>query len=151
MPHRASSFDNFFMVRWGVPEVADCEEIKARIPALRERAGKPLVYIAVMPADLPKLEDDHRKILMDLTEAVLPACHKLIIVMEGTGFRAAILRSAMTAVMLLTRRHDTLRVVDSLDVALELTDPWLPTDRRAIARVMREIGNPVPESLGIAM
>ena len=136
------------MVRWGMPEAADCEEIKHKVPAIRERAGRQLVYIAVMPESLPKLEEPERELLMDLTEAVLPACEKLMIVMEGEGFRAAIIRSAVTALMLLTRRTNALRVVDTLETALEQTEPWLPKDRRALARVVQAVGNPVPESLG---
>lgn len=128
-----------FVVRWVVPEAADRAHIERLIPNLRARAGKPLEYIAVMPADAPAFGEPERKLLMDLTEAVLPHCRRLTIVIEARGFRGAILRSTMTAVTLLTRRHDTLRVVESIEAALELSGDHLPP-HPMVQQALREIG-----------
>jgi hypothetical protein len=136
---RSTHVQNLFLVRWGMPEPADCMRIQQLIPQLRARAGKPLDYIAVMPADLPTLAEPERKLLMGLTEAVLPHCRRLTIVIEARGFRGAILRSTMTALTLLTRRHDTLRAVDSIEVALEQSADHLPP-RPMVRQALHEVG-----------
>lgn len=136
---RSTHIQNLFVVRWGTPEPADRARIERLIPELRARAGKPLEYIAVMPADSPTLGEPERKLLMELTEAVLPHCRRLTIVIEARGFRGAILRSTMTAVTLLTRRSDTLRVVDSIDAALEQSAEHLPP-RPMVRQALREVG-----------
>jgi hypothetical protein len=136
---RSTHIQNLFLVRWGTPEPADCARIEQLIPELRARAGTPLEYIAVMPADLPSLAEPERKLLMDLTEAVLPHCRRLTIVIEARGFRGAILRSTMTALTLLTRRHDTLRAVDSIEAALEQSADHLPP-RPMVRQALHEVG-----------
>lgn len=145
MAHTSAEFEDFFVVRWGAPTAEDCEAIKERVQAQRERCERGLVYLAIMPAELPNLDDGTRRLLMDLTEAVIPACDKLLIAMEAGGFRGAILRSAMTAVTLLTRRHDVLRVVDSVDAAVGLIAERLPADREGLAAAIEATGSPVPE------
>jgi hypothetical protein len=135
----STHIQNLFLVRWGTPEPADCARIQQVIPELRARAGKPLEYIAVMPAELPSLGEPERKLLMDLTEAVLPHCRRLTIVIEARGFRGAILRSTMTALTLLTRRHDTLRAVDSIEAALEQSADHLPP-HPMVRQALHEVG-----------
>src|SRR5690606_2652458 len=106
---------------------------------LHARAGRPLLYLAVMPADTPPLGDVERRLLMDMSDVVLPYCRRLIIVVEARGLRGAMLRSAMTAVSLLSRRRDTLRVVDSIEAAIELCGDELP-ELPMVRQVLREVG-----------
>lgn len=133
---RSTYIQNLFVVLWAMPEPSDRARIERLIPELRARAGKPLEYIAVMPADAPTLGEPERKLLMELTEAVLPHCRRLTFVIEARGVRGAILRSTMT---LMTRRHDMLRVVDSIDAALELSADHLPP-RPMVRQALREVG-----------
>jgi hypothetical protein len=139
MAQRSAHAENLFVVRWGSPEPADVDELQRAVPAARQACGKDLIYIAIMPGDLPNLDEGQRKLLMDLTEAILPHCSALLIVMEARGFRGALLRSAMTAVTLLTRKHNTLRVVDSLEAAIEFTAKQ-SGDRELVERVLRQAG-----------
>jgi hypothetical protein len=136
---RSTHIQNLFVVLWVMPEPTDLARIERLIPELRARAGKPLEYIAVMPADAPTLGEPERKLLMELIEAVLPHCRRLTIVVEARGVRGAILRSTMMAVTLLTRRHDALRVVDSIDAAIELSAEHLPP-RPMVRQALREVG-----------
>lgn len=139
MAQRSTHIQNLFVVLWGMPEPTDRARIERLIPELRARAGKPLEYIALMPADAPTLGEAERKLLIELTEAVLPHCRQLTIVIEARGFRGAILRSTMTALTLLTRWHDTLRVVDSIEAALELSADHLPP-WPMVRQALREVG-----------
>jgi hypothetical protein len=139
---RSTSVSNLFIVRWGAPERGDCEQIQRKLAEVRVRSDKPLVYLSIMPADSPALDEAQRRVLAELTEAVLPHCAHLSMVVEARGVRGAILRSAMTAVILLSRRHDTLAVVDSIEAALERTRgklPPLPMVRQALREVGCEI------------
>jgi hypothetical protein len=136
---RSTHIQNLFVVCWGMPEPTDCARIQRLIPELRARAGKPLEYISVMPADAPTLGEPERKLLLELTDAVLPYCRRMTIVIEARGFRGAILRSTMTAVTLLARRHDMLRVVDSIDAAIELSAEHLPP-RPMVRQALHEVG-----------
>jgi hypothetical protein len=140
MAKQSAHAENLFVVRWGAPEAADVDEIKGAVPVIHEACGKELIYIAVMPGDLPNLDDGQRKLLMELTEAILPHCSAVLIVMEARGFRGALLRSAMTAVTLLTRKHNTLRVVDSIEAAVEIVAEKLPGGRDLVERTLRKVG-----------
>lgn len=136
---RSTHVQNLFVVRWGVPDAADRARIEHDVPHLHARAGRPLLYLAVMPADTPPLGDAERRLLMDMSDVVLPYCRRLIIVVEARGLRGAMLRSAMTAVSLLSRRRDTLRVVDSIEAAIELCGDELP-ELPMVRQVLREVG-----------
>jgi len=144
---RYSSLDHFFVVRWGVPDQGDFASIGGEVERLHRRAGCPLIYVAIMPADLPNLDESARKGLLELTERVLPLCETLVIVIEARGFKGAIARSAMTAITLLTRRHDKLRIVDSIDAAIELVRAELPGDHARLRAAIVSTGTSAPVSL----
>jgi hypothetical protein len=139
---RSTHIHNLFVVRWGTPELADCVRIAHLIPELRARAGKPLDYIAVIPADLPTLEEPERRLLIELIEAVVPHCRRLTIVIESRGIRGAMLQVALSN---LTRRHAALRTVDSLDAALALSAEHLPP-RPMVRQVFHEVGCEFPKA-----
>lgn len=150
VPCRYADFEHLFVVHWGVPNSDDCKRVEAQIRRQRQRASRQLVYLAVMPADLPSLDENGRKLLMELTEAVLPDCERLVIIIEAGGFRGALLRSAMTAVTLVTRRADALKVVANVDAAYELVAASLPGDRRGVSRALASAGATLPASLSAA-
>jgi hypothetical protein len=139
---RSTHIHNLFVVRWGTPELADCVRIARLIPELRARAGKPLDYIAVIPADLPTLGESERSLLIELIETVVPHCRRLTIVIEARGIRGALLQVALSVLM---RRHDALRTVDSLDAALEQSAEHLPP-RPMVRQVFREVGCEFPKA-----
>jgi hypothetical protein len=123
---RFAHAENFVVVRWGTPEPADRAELEAAVPEIRRAAARPLVYVGIMDAETPPLGEPERRLLTGVTQALLPHCGRLAIVVEGRGFRGAIMRSAMTAVSLLSGRHDGLKIVDSIECALAHASRELP-------------------------
>lgn len=107
-------------------------------------------YLAVMPDDMPALSDVAKAELTSLSEELLPSCSMVAVALEARGFRGAIVRSAMTAITLLTRRYQQLRFVDSVEAALEACAPYQTIDRPRIAKTLREAGIDVPPSFAAA-
>lgn len=139
MAQRSTHVHNLFIVRWGHPKPGDRATIEGALLEVRARVGAPLVYVAVLPADTPPFGEEERRLLAELTRALLPHCARIITVIEARGFRAAMLRSAMTAVTLLTGRRDSLHIADSLDTALELASAELPP-RPMVRQALRDVG-----------
>jgi hypothetical protein len=148
MSIETATAENFFVVRWGEPAPADFERIVREVTDLRERTGQDVLYLGIMPEDMPKIEQQDSKRFMKLVEDVLPMCSMLCVSMEMRGFRAAIIRSAMAAVTLLTRRHDKLRFVDSTAAALDTCKNLHLADRGAMARAIEQTGSTVPPGFG---
>lgn len=142
-----ASVDNFFVVRWGDPVDEDFDHVVAEVERLRQSCGEDILYLGIMPATMSPIDDDARKGFMRLTEGVLPHCKLVSVAFEARGFRGAIMRSAMTAVTLLTRRYSQLRFFDTTDAALEAgRDFWLE-DREAMAEAITRTGHDVPPCL----
>lgn len=145
-----STVDNFFVVRWGDPTTEDFDRVIAEVEALRSSCGRDLLYVGIMPATMPPIDDDARKGFMRLTEGVLPHCQLVSVAFEARGFRGAIMRSAMTAVTLLTRRYDKLRFFDTTEAAVEAgRELWLE-DRDAMANAIESTGGEAPPCLRAA-
>lgn len=119
MAHTAVQVDNFFAVQWGAPEPADLPKVLAAVSEQRERCGRPLAYVALMGGESARLSEEGRKTLMDLTDKVLPLCDKLVVVIEAEGFAASILRSALTAMSMVSGRRGILLYEADVDVALK--------------------------------
>jgi hypothetical protein len=150
MSCETASVDNFFVVRWGDPTDEDFDRVIAEVEQLRQSCGVDILYLGIMPATMSPIDDTGRKGFMRLTEGVLPHCKLLTVAFEARGFRGAIMRSAMTAVTLLTRRYSQLRFFDTTDAALEAgREHWLE-DRTAMAKAITATGNEVPPCLGVA-
>lgn len=144
MTIETASTSSFFVVRWGRPEPADFERIIREVTSLRDAAGVDILYLGIMPEDMPKLEQDDNKRLMKLTQDLLPLCKMVCVAMEMRGFRGAIIRSTMTAVTLVTRRHDKLRFVDTVEAALEASKPHHPATPGEIGRAIETAGGTAP-------
>lgn len=148
MAIETATSQNFFVVRWGKPAPEDFDRIVSEVTALQQQTGKEVLYLGVMPEDMPKVEPDDSKRFMKLVEDVLPMCSMLCVAMEMRGFRNAIVRSAMTAVTLLTRRHDKLRFTDTTASALEACEAFHPGDKAGMGRAIVSTGGAAPAGFG---
>ncbi len=145
MSHVTASHEHFFVIRWGDPTPQDFLEVPRTVAELRERVGRPLVYLAVLPNEVGRIDDTARKGFTELTEQVLEHSEIVLIVFEARGFRGAMLRSALTAVTLLTRRRDTLKYLDSIATALTVAKDQLPADDAAVRAAIERTGSVAPE------
>ncbi|NVB40125.1 hypothetical protein G6O69_19925 [Pseudenhygromyxa sp. WMMC2535] len=145
-----ASFEHLLVVRWGLPEIRDCAIIDEKVKRLRETSGREVVYIAVIPEDLNNFDEDQRARFERLSEGLMPLLDRMVIVIQATGFRGAVMRSMTTALILVARRANTLKVVSSLDAALDEVLDRLPSDHVAVADAFREAGVDVPAKLPAA-
>lgn len=144
MSIETATAENFFVVRWGKPAPEDFDRIVREVTDLREQTGKDILYLGIMPDDMPMVDQRDSKRFMKLIEDVLPMCSMLCVAMEMRGFRAAIIRSAMAAVTMLTRRHDKLRFVDSTATALDACEAFHLADKTAMGRAIEQTGANTP-------
>ena len=144
MAIETTTADNFFVVRWGDPDPEDFARIFTEVTDLRAKTGKDVLYLGIMPEDMPKVDPQSSKRLMQLVQDVLPLCSMVCVAMEMRGFRNAIIRSAMTTVTLITRRYDKLKFVESTEAALESCREHHLVDRGAMARAIEQAGGLVP-------
>lgn len=145
MPHVAANHEHLFVIRWGDPAPEDFVEVPRTVAELRKSIGRPLVYLAVLPGEIGRIDDAGRKGFTELTEQVLEHSEIVLIVFEARGFRGAMLRSALTAVTLLTRRRDTLKYLDSVASALTIAKDRLPPDVAAVRAAIERTGSVAPE------
>jgi hypothetical protein len=126
----------------------DFERIVREVTDLRQRTGQDVLYLGIMPEDMPKVEQEDSKRFMKLVEDVLPMCSMLCVSMEMRGFRAAIIRSAMAAVTLLTRRHDKLRSSIPRRPRSTLANTFIWRTVVPMARAIEQTGSIVPPGFG---
>lgn len=141
---------NLFLVRWGVPTQAACARVQAAFNAGTANKGrKKPFYIAVLPHDLPVLDDRERAMLAEVTRDLLPRCAHVAVAIEARGFRGAVLRSAISAVSLSSSRHYGLSVVDSVSGALTWAPGPLP-DAAELFAALEQIGCALPPAAHVA-
>lgn len=139
------------MVRWGSATQQDFDRVVDEVASLRKQADRPLLYIGIMPEELGRLDDDQRRGFMKVTENVLPHCGKVCVAVEAKGFRGAIMRSAMTTMILLTKQWKNLVFVDSVEAALEHGQEFHLNDYGAMLSAIEQVGAGVSAPAGAGM
>ena len=125
-----------FFVRWTSPRMADVPRVTSLFNRAYESMGAHIVYIAIVPEDCVPPDDTTRKSLTKGGDEALDRCLSMHIVLEGQGFRTAILRNALAGMLLLGKRRDKLvvhkTVDEALDEALRRVPPDLKFDKRSV-------------------
>jgi hypothetical protein len=115
--------DGLYVLRWGArPEVKDVPAYVGEIAAARERQGKPLVALIIMPPDSAAPDEAFRKLQAKHLPGIFANLEFAICVFEGTGFIASLKRSALVAILMLSPRRHPVYVRPTLEDAL-LRDP----------------------------
>jgi hypothetical protein len=107
-----------FFVRWLKPQLADLALLSTRLEQAHEANRSPVIYVAIIPEDCSAPNDVMRKRFADTMVEVLGHCQTMHFVMEGQGFKSAILRSALAAVLLVRGQRNKVFVHKTLDEAL---------------------------------
>ncbi len=84
---------------WGKPVAADMDRVLAEFRAAAEETQGPVVYITRVPADAPPPEPDVRQHLASLLPLFLNRCSSYHVILEGSGFFAALKRGALTNII----------------------------------------------------
>jgi hypothetical protein len=102
MPHQLRVYEHLFWVEWtGIPEIDELEILLEDLVRRRVAIGRPLVYVAVIPADVDVPSGVQRHDLARFGERATPYVEATHLVLEGAGFKHALQRSAVTAMYFL--------------------------------------------------
>ncbi|HEY1955563.1 MAG TPA: hypothetical protein VGH28_08120 [Polyangiaceae bacterium] len=120
-----------FFVRWTAPSADELPDVTAEYLEHRRRLARPLAYVAIVPEDCAVPDDVTRRMMVVERDKVLPECLTMHIVMEGGGFKHAILRNAMAAMQLVVGSRDKKVVIGRrLEEALAAIAKVVPEDMK---------------------
>jgi hypothetical protein len=84
---------------WGQPSKGDIDRVHEEMKRVAERSGHPIVYVTRVPTDAPAPDEEVRKYLSANMGAMIKTCSSYHVIMEGTGFVAAMKRGALTSLL----------------------------------------------------
>jgi hypothetical protein len=134
MPYRLDVVSNAFVVTWKRPEMNDLRELKRALELARSQHERPMVYVAVIPVDSEPPEDPVRKEMMRTMDGMLEHCSTMHFVLEGTGFKHAMARSALSGILLVSGRRGRVFVHRTLAEAIQQAEPTLGNSQAIILR-----------------
>ncbi len=92
------------LVRWEQSVTTqDVQEVENAVKEAYNQVGPRLSYVAVIPSDVPPPESSVRDALANSSKRVSSLCSSMHLVIEGQGFRRAIIRSIITGIVFITR------------------------------------------------
>jgi len=139
MSFQSATLDGLYVVRWGEnPEPADVERYAAELQQAHEHQGKPLVALFIMPPDSAAPTEPFRKAQAARLPDIMSHLHYAVAVFEGEGFKTSLKRSALVAILMLSRKRFPIHVRSSVKEAL-LDNPAGPIDFDA-KRALLELG-----------
>jgi hypothetical protein len=138
MSYTSWVFDSLYVLRWGDrPDVADVAAYSGEIAAASKAQGKPLVGLIIMPPSSAAPDENFRKAQAKHLPGIFTNLDYAICVFEGTGFFAAVKRSALLAILMVSRKRFPVYVRSTIEDAL-LRDPPKPLPFDA-ARIVAEL------------
>ena len=131
MSYESCALDGVFVVRWGkTPAVADVERYAREMAESREKQGKPLVGLFIMPPDSGAPDDAFRKAQAKKLPEIMSNLTYAVAVFEGTGFISSLKRSALVGILLLAPKRYAIHVRSTVEEAL-LLNPAGPIEFNA--------------------
>lgn len=126
MAYESCALEGLFVVRWGKnPAVPDVENYAREMAAAREKQGRPLVGLFIMPPDSAAPDEAFRKAQAQKLPEIMQNLSYAVAVFEGSGFIASLKRSALVAILLLAPKKHSIHVRSTVEEAL-LTNPAGP-------------------------
>lgn len=118
MSYASDLIDDVFTVRWKEPTLPDVDAVVREVNVAANRLGRAVHYIAIIPADSKPPSDDVRKAMMASMDAIMKNTTDLHFIIEGGGFKHAILRSALTTITFVAAKRASLHVHATVQEAL---------------------------------
>jgi hypothetical protein len=129
-----------FFVRWDTPTKHDLPRIQVQLEeAYKENEG-PVVYVAIVPDGSSPPDDDLRAEFIGRMAEVLDRCDTMHFVIEGEGFKHAVVRTSLATILLVRGQRTKVFVHRSLDDALTAAAKKMRFSAAAITRHAREAG-----------
>jgi hypothetical protein len=140
MTIRSTFNDGVHIVRWKEPQLADIVPLVNEVRRAREKHGKPIVGIAIMPTDSAPPSDEARMAMGRSMNDILQSIETVHFVMEGRGFAHSIKRSALSGVLLLGGKRGRVVVHSKVEEALREIAPRLTVTPREFEDRARKSG-----------
>lgn len=121
-----ASINRFFVVRWSEPTVEDVARVRAELDRATQVAGRPLVFLAVIPENTVPPAANVRKAMDGALARSCSICDSVHFIVEGGGFKHSILRTILAANILTSGRRGKVFVSSSAEEAVGRS----PADRR---------------------
>lgn len=108
---------------WGEPMLADVDAVLRELRAAVTRAGGPVVYITRVPKDAPIPAPEVRTRLNAVMPLIPTLCSSYHVVLEGSGFVAAVKRSVLISLFQISARRNTFFVHAKAEEVLSKLPP----------------------------
>jgi hypothetical protein len=140
MAYQSCVLDGIVAIRWGIePELGDVDRYAAEIADAAKKQGKPLIGLFIMPPESKNPSDEFRKAQASALPGIMENLDFAVAVFEGGGFKIALKRSALGAILLLAPKRFSIHVRATVEEAL-VSNPPKPVRidaRRAIDELRR--------------
>ena len=124
MAYHSCVLDGLYAIRWGRdPEIADVERYANEIHSARVAQSRPPVGLFIMPRESQVPSDAFRKEQARRLPDILGDLDFAVAVFEGGGFKQALMRSALGAILLLAPKRFSIHVRSSVEEALLESPP----------------------------
>lgn len=119
---------------WGLPTVDDVDRVLLAIETAAQASGRPVVYVARIPAKAPPPDAATRSRIDTVMPRLMQVCSTYHVLLEGEGFAAAVKRGVLIGLFQLTWRRGTFFVHA---VTTTLTRGLSTADARAVGEVLQ--------------
>jgi hypothetical protein len=109
------------------PTASSLAVLAAEVAQAHDAVGSPIVYLALIPRNARSISAEIRPMMGEFARFVSSVSSSVHLVIEADGFSGTILRSAITAVAMLTRERN-LFIHGTLGEALHRISAGLPPD-----------------------
>jgi hypothetical protein len=99
--------------------LATFERCRRVISTTRASAGKPLLFVGVIPEGLPPLDGSVRKAVIGATPSMLEDCESIDITLLGGGLLHGLTRTVLRAMVVATRSTSQIFLHDSYEPLLK--------------------------------
>lgn len=138
MSYESCALDGLFVVRWGKnPALPDVDNYARELAEARQKQGRPLVGLFIMPPESAAPDDGFRKAQAEKLPEIMGNLSYAVAVFEGSGFVSSLKRSALVAILLLAPKKHPIHVRSTVEEAL-LSHPAGPIEFDA-ARTLNEL------------
>jgi hypothetical protein len=140
MAFESTLIGRVYAIRWhSAPDSSDLQRVLRELPTNHQKAKERLINISIVPESVGLPEDGVRSAMTRHAAAWEEHCEVMHIVIEGSGFRHSMLRSAM-AVFALGYRRGTLVVHRNAAAAVARAAKEANTDALLLERRLRQLG-----------
>ena len=100
---------------WGRPSIPNADQVLLHLESVVEAAGRPAVYITRVPVDAPPPDAKVRQYLNSLMPRIVGLCSTYHVVLEGSGFIAALKRGVLVSLFQIGNKRGTFFVHSDID------------------------------------